>query len=114
MTCASNRFDAGLQAVASLLSHEAPPTAIFAVSDTLAIGAIKGLLRAGRRVPQDVAVLGFDDVPIAAIFEPAVSTVAQPMAELGAAAVEMLLQRLKGETVASRVLPHRLVLRDSA
>ncbi len=110
----ANRFDLGVQAVARLLSAVHPPTAVFAVSDTLAVGVIKGLRHAGRRVPDDVAVMGFDDVPIAEVFEPGITTVAQPMLELGKVAVEMILARLAGENVPSRVLPHRLVLRESA
>lgn len=92
----------------------APPTAEFAVSDTLAVGVIKGLRRAGLRVPADVAVVGFVDVPIAEVFEPALTTFAQPMLALGAAAVEALLARLAGQSPGHRVLPHRLVLRESA
>ena len=114
VTTGFNRYDSGTQAVATLLSRPEPPTAVFAVSDTLAIGVIKGLRRAGRRVPDDMAVMGFDDVPIAEVFEPGLTTVAQPMADLGAAAVQMLLQAMAGNKPASRVLPHRLVLRDSA
>ena len=69
---------------------------------------------ASHLVPEDVAVVGFDDIPVAEVFEPGLTTVAQPMLALGAAAVEMLLARLACETPAHRVLPHRRVLRDSA
>jgi LacI family transcriptional regulator, repressor for deo operon, udp, cdd, tsx, nupC, and nupG len=65
-------------------------------------------------VPEDVAVVGFADLPIAEVFEPGLTTVAQPMMALGAAAVEMVLARLAGEMPEHRVLPHRLVLRESA
>ncbi len=114
VTTGENTYAAGAQAAATLLTLPDPPTAVFAVSDTLAIGVIKGLRRAGRRVPDDVAVVGFDDLPIAEVFEPGLTTVAQPMQELGAAAVDMLLARLAGEHPKPRVLPHRLVLRESA
>lgn len=114
VTTGGNSYAAGEQAAARLLTLQAPPTAVFAVSDTLAIGVIKGLRRARRRVPEDVAVMGFDDLPIAEVFEPGLTTVAQPMMALGAAAVEMVLARLAGDTPEHRVLPHRLVLRESA
>lgn len=114
VTTGENSYAAGTQAAATLLSQAETPSAVFAVSDTLAIGVIKGLRRAGRRVPDDVAVVGFDDVPIAEVFEPGLTTVAQPMLALGAASVELLLARLAGEAPGHRVLPHRLVLRESA
>lgn len=107
-------YEAGAQAVGGLLALLESPTAVFAVSDTLAIGAIKALRRAGRRVPDDVAVLGFDDLPLSAVFEPALTTVSQPMRELGAQAAEILLARLSGERPSSRILQHQLVVRDSA
>ena len=114
VTTLANHYADGSQAVAALLSQVAPPTAVFAVSDTLAIGVIKGLRRAGLRVPDDMAVVGFDDVPIAEVFEPSLTTIAQPMLALGAAAVDMLLARMAGQSPGHRVLPHRLVLRESA
>lgn len=107
-------YEAGAQAVGGLLALQEPPTAVFAVSDTLAIGAIKALRRAGKRVPDDIAVVGFDDLPVSAVFEPALTTVGQPMRELGARAAEILLARLSGEQPTSRILPHQLVVRDSA
>ena len=107
-------YAAGSEAAAALLSLVDPPSAVFAVSDTLAIGVIKGFRRGGRRTPEDVAVVGFDDVPIAEVFEPSLTTVAQPMPALGAAAMEMLLELLAGGAPEHRILPHRLVVRDSA
>lgn len=107
-------YEAGAQAVGGLVALVEPPTAVFAVSDTLAIGAIKALRRAGRRVPDDIAVVGFDDLPLSAVFEPALTTVSQPMRDLGAQAAEILLARLAGERLESRTLPHQVVVRDSA
>ena len=111
---ASTDYEAGAQAAGGLLALVDPPTAVFAVSDTLAIGAIKAFRRAGRRVPEDIAVVGFDDLPLSAVFEPALTTIGQPMRELGATAAEILLARLQGQRPASRTLAHRLVVRDSA
>lgn len=103
----------GIEAAGGLLTLRELPTAVFAVSDTLAIGAIKALRRAGRRVPDDVAVVGFDNVPLSQVFEPSLTTIAQPMRELGCAAAELLLEQLSGARPASRTLPHTLVVRDS-
>ncbi len=92
------------------------PTAIFAVSDTLAIGAIKGTRGVGLRVPDDVSVIGFDDIAVAAQIDPPLTTVAQPMKELGETAARLLLQRLRDPDadVPGVLLPHRLILRRSA
>lgn len=111
---AGTGYAEGIAAAGGLLAQPQSPTAVFCVSDTLAIGAIKALRRAGRRVPEDIAVVGFDDLPLASIFEPALTTIAQPSRGLGAAAARALLARLDGEQPESVVLPHQLVVRDSA
>lgn len=104
----------GMDAVGTLLAMETAPTAVFAVADTLAIGAIKAFRRVGRRVPEDIAVLGFDDIPVARVFEPELTTIAQPARELGAVAAELLLERLAGGPARSRTLQHALIVRSSA
>lgn len=104
----------GAAAAGGLLSLQELPTAVFAVSDTLAIGAIKAFRRAGKLVPRDIAVIGFDNLPIADVFEPGLTTIAQPMHELGRAATELVLERLAGGHPASITLPHSLVVRESA
>lgn len=103
----------GSEAAGGLLTLPEPPTAVFAVADTLAIGAIKAFRRAGRRVPEDIAVVGFDNVPLAQVFEPGLTTIAQPLRELGAVAAELLLEQLAGGKPTPRILPHALVVRDS-
>ncbi len=107
-------YELGRLAAGRLMAIADPPTAIFAVSDTLAIGAIKALRGAGIRVPSDVAVVGFDNLPIAQVIEPTLTTISQPMHELGAVAAQLLLKRLAGEQPESRILPHALALRESA
>jgi LacI family repressor for deo operon, udp, cdd, tsx, nupC, and nupG len=104
----------GSQAAVALLSSVRLPTAVFAVSDTLAVGAMKTFRKAALQVPKDVAVMGFDNTPIAEMFDPGLSTVGQPMHELGGAAASMLLDRMDGKSTESRTLPHHLVLRESA
>ncbi|MCS0627913.1 LacI family DNA-binding transcriptional regulator [Telluria mixta] len=107
-------YSFGMEAAGALLAQESPPTSVFAVSDTLAIGAIKAFRRAGRRVPEDIAVVGFDNIPLSQVFEPALTTIAQPMFELGAEAANLLLERLAGGAPGSRTLQHSLVVRESA
>jgi LacI family transcriptional regulator len=94
------------------------PTAIFIASDTMAIGALKALRRAGRRVPQDIALVSFDDIPAASMIEPALTTVRQPIERMGSIAVDLLVDALEAsseeETCPHRViLPTELVVRES-
>lgn len=110
-------YEAGASAAATLMSRGADaPSAIFAVSDTLATGVMKGLRSVGKRVPDDVAVVGFDDISLAAQVDPPLTTIAQPMRELGETAARLLLQRLanRAAQVPGVLLPHRLVVRGSA
>jgi len=113
-TASGTDYADGSQAAGGLLALREAPSAVFAVSDTLAIGAIKAFRRAGRRVPDDIAVMGFDNLPLSEVFEPGLTTIAQPMRELGAAACELLLARLAGDAPTSRTLAHTLVVRESA
>ncbi|WP_310630257.1 LacI family DNA-binding transcriptional regulator [Paraburkholderia sp.] len=113
-------YDAGAQASAALMqqrgSRAAKPDAIFAVSDTLAVGVVNGLRGTGWAVPEDVAVVGFDDIALAAQIDPPLTTIAQPMRALGETAACLLLKRLADPraSVPGVLLPHRLVVRQSA
>jgi len=96
----------------------ASPSAVFVASDTMAVGALKALRQANRRVPQDIALVSFDDIPIASAIEPALTTVRQGIEQMGSMAVEVLLSVLEAsseeETPAQRiVLPTELVIRAS-
>jgi LacI family transcriptional regulator len=96
----------------------ASPTAVFAASDAMAIGALKALRAARLRVPEDVALVGFDDIPVAAALEPALTTVRQPIERLGSMAAELLLNLLENppdtQAPAHRIiLPAKLIVRDS-
>jgi LacI family transcriptional regulator len=105
----------GLEAAASLLDLPEPPTAIFAFNDNLAIGAIQAARARGLSVPNDVSIVGFDDVEGARIVTPALTTVRQPLAEMGRTAVSLLnrlLERQRFETLHVE-LATRLVVRDS-
>ena len=110
-------YDAGERAAAQLASlGEIRPTAAFAVSDTLAIGVMNGFRGAGFAVPDDVAVVGFDDIAVAAHVDPPLTTVSQPMQQLGETAADLLLKRLRDPRaeVPGVLLPHRLIQRRSA
>jgi DNA-binding LacI/PurR family transcriptional regulator len=104
--------------VAQLLELERPPTAIFAASDDLAICAIEELHARGRRVPEDVAVIGFDDIDAAATTTPPLTTMRIPLNDLGRRAADLLLDLVQSEdeepTAGSQSLPVELVRRTSA
>jgi DNA-binding LacI/PurR family transcriptional regulator len=99
-------FDApsGHVAMAQLLARTTFD-AVFVASDVVALGAIGALREAGRRVPDDISIVGFDDIPLAAYFDPPLTTVRLPAFELGQAAGRALLERL-----ADRAIPHRTLL----
>nr|WP_222132053.1 LacI family DNA-binding transcriptional regulator [Pseudonocardia sp. C8] len=104
--------EGGAHAMGSLLGLSDPPTAVYAHSDEVALGAVGTLRRAGLRVPEDISVIGIDDHPLAALTD--LSTVAQPVAEQGATAGRMALAELAGEPVERTVtVPTRLVIRGS-
>lgn len=107
----------GFAAMNALLDRDLRPTAIFAVNDLMALGAMIALRQRGLRVPNDIAIVGFDDIPAARIAHPALTTVTQFTEALGLAAAEMLVSRLAGDAPAlGRQLDHRveLVVRASA
>ena len=85
----------GEQAMRELLSHASGVTGVFAYNDLMAIGAIRAVRACARRVPDDISVVGFDDVDIAAYIEPPLTTVAQPIPDLGRWAFEALAQQLR-------------------
>lgn len=106
---------AGHQAMERILdSPGLPPTAVFAVNDFAAIGAMGALRDAGLRVGQDVAVVGFNDVTLAAELPIPLSTVASPMVEMGRQAVTMLLGMLEGEQGSTQLLVPELCVRASS
>jgi DNA-binding LacI/PurR family transcriptional regulator len=90
----SSSPELGYQVTKKLLASGEPFTGLFAFNDISAIGAVQALREAGRRVPEDVSVVGFDDIQSAAFQNPALTTVRQPLREMGVIAAEMLLQRI--------------------
>jgi LacI family transcriptional regulator len=105
----------GAMAAKHLLDLPDPPTAIFAFNDNLAIGAVQAARAHGLRVPEELSIVGFDDVELATVVSPALTTIRQPLAEMGRMAVSMLarlLERSRIETLHVE-LGTRLVVRDS-
>lgn len=106
-------FEQGQRAMRKLLSINERPTAIFAVSDILAIGALKEINSSGLQVPKDIAIIGFDKISFSNMTHPTLTTISQPRYKMGTTAVTMLIDKIKGRQVESVVLDHELVIRDS-
>src|SRR5579864_1674532 len=104
---------AAYQATQRLLDLPHPPTALFAASDTMAVGAMSAIRERGLRIPEDVEVVGYDDLPIAASATPPLSSVRQPVDEMSEHAVQLLVEQMRGERSRSVRLPARLMVRAS-
>ena len=107
--------EGGYWGMKKLLAISPPLDSVFAASDMMAIGAIRAIREQGLRIPQDIAVVGFDDVPLAAQVDPPLTTVRQPIAEMGKIACRLLVQLINGEEVQQRkvMLQPQLVVRQS-
>ncbi|MDJ0037518.1 DNA-binding transcriptional regulator CytR [Pantoea allii] len=108
-------FESGVAAMNQLLALPQPPRALFCHSDIMAIGAISQAKRMGLRVPEDLSVVGFDDIELSRYCEPPLTTVKQPCFEIGREAVRLLLNELQGHGVhnGSTLLDAELVVRGS-
>jgi len=106
--------EGGGQAVVELLRRDPELTAVFAGNDKMAIGAVHQLLEMGRRVPEDISVIGCDDIPQAPYITPSLTTVRMPLYELGMRACERLVQLIRGQIDRCReVMPVELIHRSS-
>ncbi|WP_433509270.1 LacI family DNA-binding transcriptional regulator [Nonomuraea sp. CA-143628] len=105
----------GLEAMERLLALPDPPDAVFCYNDLLALGAMRALNRAGRRIPDDVAVVGIDDIEEGEYSTPSLTTVAPDKAEIARLAVGVLIESINGSGSAPSeiVVPHRLIVRES-
>jgi alanine racemase len=107
-------LDGGDDAFTAAWESRRRPTAVLAVSDIMALGALRAAKRMGLRVPEDLEVIGFDDIPLAAASQPPLSTVHQPIAEKGRVATRLLMRELDDGGPRERiVLPTELLLRES-
>ncbi len=107
--------EGGLRAARTLLALPEPPTAIFAFNDHMAVGTLQAARERGLRVPEDLSIAGFDDATFASYTTPALTTVRQPLYELGRAGVDLLLRQLRGQSIEARriELSTRLIARGS-
>jgi DNA-binding LacI/PurR family transcriptional regulator len=116
-TCRPNATEPARRATLELLSVDAAPTAILAMSDVLAIGALQAAAELGVAVPEELSLVGFDDSPAAALATPPLTTIAQPHEEKGRLAAEWLLEEIRDVGPRRRrraMLPTELVVRESS
>ena len=107
--------EASQKAAVDLLNRHPNLTALFCFNDLAAVGALKACVQLGRRVPEDMAIIGFDDIPLASLVTPSLTTVHIPRYEIGRRAGELLLAKIEGKPTQNlTVLPVELVLRASA
>lgn len=110
------RHKSGENAMNKLLRVSNPPTAVFVCNDMMAIGAIRAINKSGLRVPEDISIIGFDNIPIAEAIVPALTTVAQPISKIASTALDILFSRMGGDNkdFPSRItLVPDLIVRDS-
>jgi LacI family transcriptional regulator len=108
-------YESGLRIMNGFLQLPEPPTAVFAASDEMAIGAIHAVQDAGLSVPKDIEVVGYDNIRLAEMVRPRLTTVVQPMYDIGAVAMRLLTKFMNNEHVEEHVvlLPHRIEYRES-
>jgi LacI family transcriptional regulator len=115
LRAASYTMEAGLLAGASLLARQPEVTAVFCANDLIALGLMRAAIQAGRTVGRDLSVAGFDDIFVAQLLSPALTTIRQPIAELGRRAAGLAIGAIEGRDSQPRreVLPVQLVVRGS-
>ena len=114
--CGDYSAASGARFARSFLDAADPPTAVFAFNDLMAMGVLQVAHQRGRRVPDDLALIGFDGLPLTAHTSPPLSTIDQPVIEMGTTAIAMLVDRIKGSVTGAarvRTFPARLVVRPS-
>jgi LacI family transcriptional regulator len=105
----------GFRTMQSILASSPVPTAVFVCNDLMSIGALSAAHEAGIQIPQDMSLIGFDDIELARFASPALTTIAQPKLRIGIAAVDMLLERIQGGRIQARqlILQPELIVRHS-
>jgi DNA-binding LacI/PurR family transcriptional regulator len=111
-----NTEESGYEAMRKLLESSLVPTAVFVANDLDAIGAMKAAKEKGLRIPEDIAFIGFDDIQLASYTEPSLTTVRQPIFEMGITAISLLVQLIerKGKEPLKVELPTQLIIRGSS
>jgi LacI family transcriptional regulator len=114
VSCKGFGFKDGFYILPRLL-HQAPDiTAIFAASDEMAMGVISAAYKLGIKIPNDISIIGYDNLPLAELAIPPLTTVAQPLEEMGEMAASMLFEMMDtGRTVESRIMPHQIIERET-
>jgi len=109
-------LEGAIQATRGLLEHPQRPTAIFCANDEMAMGCLHQIRLAGLRVPQDISVVGFDDIRYAAISNPSLTTIHQPAEEIGECVMRRLLREIeegRSGNAEHEIVPHKLIIRES-
>lgn len=108
-------FDSGYEGMNKLLKLKNPPTAVVCASDKIALGAIKAVQNNGLKVPEDISVIGFDDIELAEYVTPRLTTIRQNCDEIGKAAIDILVEQInkKEKLAVNKVIPVELVIRES-
>lgn len=109
-------YESGYDQMMKLLALETPPTAVFAFNDEVAIGAMKAVKDSQLSIPDDIAIVGFDNINMASIVEPNLTTINQPKYEIGKKAMELLLKIINGESLQKKkfVMRDELIIRESS
>ncbi len=109
-------YEEGEEAMNKLLALNNPPDAVFAANDRSAIGAIKAIRKSGRRVPEDIAVVGFDNIPLCELFDPSITTIEHPIKDIAYEAAKTLLGLIDNprKKPSIRLFEPRLIIRKSA
>lgn len=109
------KLEKAYKCVEEMIQNNILPTAIFATTDYMAIGAMNALVDNGYKIPDDVSVVGFNDIKLASIYRPKLTTIKQPIYDIGAVAIRVIIKKIKGEEIDENLffLPHELIERDS-
>jgi DNA-binding LacI/PurR family transcriptional regulator len=109
-------YESGYQAMKRLLAKSVHLTALFAQSDQMAIAAMRALHEAGRSIPEDMSIVGYDDIPVAAYTYPPLTTIRQPMRGVGQQAIRLLIEAIDNPNAGKRelLLEPMLIVRHSA
>lgn len=109
------KIDKAYDIIKQLVERDAVPSAIVATTDSMAIGAMNALVDSGLNVPNDVSVVGFYDTKIAQLYRPQLTTIHQPIYDIGAISIRLLIKQINGDEKESKhfYLPHDLIVRDS-
>ncbi|WP_372662018.1 LacI family DNA-binding transcriptional regulator [Cohnella sp.] len=108
-------LESGYRAMASIMSQPEPPTALVVIDDVVAFGVLKGLAELGYRIPQDVAIVSFNNIALSELTMPPITSVDIGTYQLGYTASQMVLRMIQQEAILSRqIIPHRLVVRESS